>query len=223
MSGEEVLKSQWLTLGAASRLLGVSESTIRRWADSGEVRSFRTAGGHRRVAADDVRAIVERTTGRSGQGAERIGTLALARVRRRLARTRGTPLMAHLQALDEQSRERLRLLGRQLVDLFARVIATEARHERYAEDARAIGREYGRVLIQAGVGIGTAVSIFNRLRRSLEETASQTATEAHVSAEQAVEAIEHVLELADVVLEGMADLYESLTPIQAGSAKSRNP
>lgn len=223
MSNDKQPKSPWLTLGAASRLLGVSESTIRRWADSGEVRSFRTAGGHRRVAADDVRAILERTSERGGQGAERIGTLALARVRRRLARTRGTPLMAHLQALDEQSRERLRLLGRQLVDLFARVIATGVRHDRYAEDARAIGREYGRVLVQAGVGIGTAVSIFNRLRRSLEETASQTATEAHLSAEQAVEAIEHVLELADVVLEGMADLYESLTPLQAGSARSRNP
>ncbi len=223
MSEGESTAPAWLTLGAASRLLGVSESTIRRWADSGEIRSFRTAGGHRRVAAEDIRAIVEQGGQRGGSGAERIGSLALARVRRRLARTRGTPLMAHLQSLDEESRERLRLLGRQLVDLFARCIASGARHERYAEDARAIGREYGRVLVQAGVGIGTAVSIFNRLRRSLEETASQTATEAHLPTERAVEAIEHVLELADVVLEGMADLYESLMPVQAGSARSRNP
>lgn len=219
----EATSPEWLTLGAASRLLGVSESTIRRWADSGEVRSFRTAGGHRRVAAEDIRAILERGTRGRAPEADRIGSLALARVRRRLARTKGTPVMAHLQTLDEASRERLRLLGRQLVDLFARCIAGGSRHERFVDDARAIGREYGRVLVQAGVGIGTAVAMFNRLRRSLEETASQTASEARLSADRAVEAIEHILELADVVLEGMADLYESLFPTQAGSASSRKP
>ena len=51
----------WLTLGAASALLGVSESTIRRWADAGEIRSYRTSGGHRRVLEEDLRQIVSNT------------------------------------------------------------------------------------------------------------------------------------------------------------------
>jgi hypothetical protein len=52
------------------------------------------------------------------------------------------------------------------------------------------------------------VGTFNSLRRSLEETASQIATEAGLSTEDAVEAIENILVLADVVLEGIASVYE---------------
>jgi hypothetical protein len=54
-----------------------------------------------------------------------------------------------------------------------------------------------------------AVATFNRLRHSLEETASQIASESSLSAEEAVEAIEQTLGLADTVLEGMAEIYES--------------
>jgi hypothetical protein len=59
------------------------------------------------------------------------------------------------------------------------------------------------------VGLTAAVGTFNSLRRSLEETASQIATEASLSTEDAVEAIENILVLADVVLEGMASVYEA--------------
>ena len=44
---------------------------------------------------------------------------------------------------------------------------------------------------------------------SLEETASQIATEAGLSTEEAVEAVESTLELADQILEGMASVYEA--------------
>jgi len=47
---------QWLSLGDASRLLGVSTATVRRWADSGRLRPFTTPGGHRRFS----RASLER-------------------------------------------------------------------------------------------------------------------------------------------------------------------
>ena len=46
------------------------------------------------------------------------------------------------------------------------------------------------------------------MRRSLEETAAQIATEAGLTTEDAVEALEQVLQLADTVLEGMAEVYE---------------
>ena len=34
--------------------IGVSESSVRRWIDDGDIRVVRTAGGHRRVAANDA-------------------------------------------------------------------------------------------------------------------------------------------------------------------------
>lgn len=201
-------RQTWLTLGAASQLLGVSESTIRRWADADEVRSFRTRGGHRRILEEDLRQIVANAATVPAHDTDRISDIALARVKRRMSRARiGHPTSA-FEGFSDDARERLRFLGRQLVDLFARYIASDAKKERFAEDARGIGREYGRQLVGAGMGLTTAVTTFNSMRRTLEETASQIATEATLPTEEAVEAIENIVELCDVVLEGMAQVYE---------------
>ena len=42
--------SDWLSLTEASRILGVSGATLRRWADDGRVPVFTTPGGHRRFS-----------------------------------------------------------------------------------------------------------------------------------------------------------------------------
>lgn len=46
-----------LSLGGAARVLGVSQATVRRWTDSGKLRSTRTTGGHRRFALADLRCM----------------------------------------------------------------------------------------------------------------------------------------------------------------------
>lgn len=201
-------KQTWVTLGAASQLLGVSESTIRRWADAGEVRSYRTSGGHRRILESDLHQIVAQAAATPGRDADRISDIALGRVKRRLSRGRQTHSMVSLDGLSDEGRSRLRLMGRQMVDLFARYISSGSRGERFREDARTIGHEYGRMLVSSEIGLTTAIATFNQLRRSLEETASQIATEAGLPTDEAVEAVERTLELADIVLEGMAEVYE---------------
>jgi excisionase family DNA binding protein len=50
---------EWLTLGQAARFLGVAQSTIRKWSDSGRVRAFYTPGGHRRFRRGDLEAFVD--------------------------------------------------------------------------------------------------------------------------------------------------------------------
>jgi excisionase family DNA binding protein len=53
--------TDWLTLGQAARYLGVAQSTIRKWSDSGRVRAFKTPGRHRRYRRDDLDAFLERS------------------------------------------------------------------------------------------------------------------------------------------------------------------
>ncbi|MEX2080874.1 MAG: helix-turn-helix domain-containing protein, partial [Dehalococcoidia bacterium] len=198
----------WITLGDASRLLGVSESTIRRWADANQLRSYRTPGGHRRIHEGDLREMLAGATPPASSNTDRITDVALARVRRRLSRGGQSSARHQFEGLDPETIDRLRLMGRQQVELFARVISG-GRSDRANQDAHMIGREYGRILVGAHVGLTTAIATFNALRRTLEETASQIATEAGLSTEDAVEAIEHVLDLSDVVLEGMASVFDS--------------
>lgn len=199
----------WLSLGRASRMLGVSHSTVRRWADAGEIRSYRTSGGHRRILEEDVRQFMaQHTQGAGSTDTDRISELAVGRVKRRLSRRRQSREMDMFADLDAASRERLRFIGRQLVDLFARFVSSRTRPERFIDDARGIGGEYGRTLVGAGVTLTDAVMTFNALRHSLEETAAQLASEAQQGTDEAVEAMESILALADTVLEGMAQVYQ---------------
>ncbi len=199
----------WVSLGQASKLLGVSHSTVRRWADAGEIRSYRTSGGHRRILEDDIRQLLAQgVQAASSQDTDRISELAVARVKRRLSRRRQGHEMEVFAGLEAGTRERLRFIGRQLVDLFARFVSSRTRPERFIDDARGIGGEYGRTLVAAGVTLTDAVMTFNAMRHSLEETAAQLASEAQQGADEAVEAMESILGLADGVLEGMAQVYE---------------
>jgi excisionase family DNA binding protein len=45
---------EWLTLGQAAKYLGVAQSTIRKWSDSGRLPAFYTPGGHRRFRRGDL-------------------------------------------------------------------------------------------------------------------------------------------------------------------------
>src|SRR2546421_9809590 len=53
-------RGEWLTLGEASRILGVDPDTLRRWADSGKIDVFTTPGGHRRFIRSSIDAMLPR-------------------------------------------------------------------------------------------------------------------------------------------------------------------
>ncbi len=48
-----------LRIGQAAELLGVSVDTIRRWAEDGTLRTSRTTGGQRLVAAAELRRLLD--------------------------------------------------------------------------------------------------------------------------------------------------------------------
>jgi excisionase family DNA binding protein len=61
----------WLTLGQAAKYLGMAQSTIRKWSDSGRLPAFYTPGGHRRYRRSDLDQFLERGgsfTPRRGEG-----------------------------------------------------------------------------------------------------------------------------------------------------------
>jgi len=58
-------------------ILGVSESTIKRWVDSEKIRSLKTAGGHRKISLNDLVAFL-RASGREVPSLEALGLMVPA-------------------------------------------------------------------------------------------------------------------------------------------------
>lgn len=54
----EFLGDQLYRVGKASRLLGVSALTVRKWIYSGKLKSLRTAGGEHRIPELEIRRIL---------------------------------------------------------------------------------------------------------------------------------------------------------------------
>jgi excisionase family DNA binding protein len=206
--------SRWISLSRACNLLGVNESTLRRWADAGHVRSFRTPGGHRRFAEDDLRALMA-GQGRAGAASYgSLGHLALMRIRRRVQR--GRKLQAHWYAsMPEGDRERFRSLGQRLVNLVSEYLSRGSRRSRLMEEARQIGQRYGREFADKRLAARDAVEAFIFFRKGLDDAAIELAHRGNLSAEEAVEVWELMAGLADQILLAMADAYEEVRQPQA--------
>jgi excisionase family DNA binding protein len=202
----ESFSTRWITLGQACKLLGVNESTLRRWADAGHVRSFRTPGGHRRFSEEDLRSLVAGRSGAGGEPYTSLGQLALSRIRRRLQRGRGQA--PWYSSMSEDERERLRPLGQRLVSLVSEYMTKGARRSRLIDEAREIGHDYGNELVSNELSIRDAVEAFTFFRKGLDDAAMELAQKNDLSAEEAVEVWELMANLADQVLLALAEAYE---------------
>jgi excisionase family DNA binding protein len=59
MATESNVSRLGLSTSQAARELGVSLGTVRRWADMGYLRAYRTPGGQRRFNGDQIEAFVD--------------------------------------------------------------------------------------------------------------------------------------------------------------------
>lgn len=185
-------------------MLNVDESTLRRWADAGQVRTFRTPGGHRRFAQSDVRAIVG---GKTRSGVSNVGDLATRRIRQQLHRHPGAQADWY-ESVDEAQREELRVLGRRLMALVADFVAKRGRRASLLEEAGRTGAEYGIVLVNGGLTLSQAMHAFTFFRRSLDQSTKQALAKVGTSPQDTIDACEQVMALADEVLMGIARAYE---------------
>jgi excisionase family DNA binding protein len=159
-------RADWVGLSEASRLLGVSPATLRRWSDAGRLRVFTTPGGHRRFS----RAALERllpadrsrrpTVGGSGLTPARI-----ARTYRRASREVTPELPWVLTLTDAQRtlfRERGHLLASSLLHYLDAAQPDAAAH--HLEEASVSAGEYGEVAAGMGLSLSQTVEGFLRFR-----------------------------------------------------------
>lgn len=159
---------RWLSLGPASRLVGVDPDTLRRWADEGRLEVFVTPGRHRRF---DRRALEQLAAARHGQSRP-LASLGASpeRLARAYRRSYSAVGPAHRVASDEGfDRERYRQDGRRLVEaLVAHLDAgrSDAAGRSLAEaQAAALVDDLARRLRAGGLSLTEAVGLFVAARR----------------------------------------------------------
>lgn len=54
------MEDKLLTVAQASELAGVSTESIRRWTNSGKLKTYRSAGNHRRIKASDLMRLIDK-------------------------------------------------------------------------------------------------------------------------------------------------------------------
>lgn len=156
----------WLSLAEASRVLGVSAATLRRWSDAGRLRVFTTPGGHRRFS----RAALERLlpADRSRRPSIEGGGLTpsrLARTYRRASRDAAPQLPWVLELTDEQRllfRERGHVLAASLLQYLDATQPDTAAH--HLAEASTAAAEYGTVAAELHLSLSQTVEGFLRFR-----------------------------------------------------------
>jgi hypothetical protein len=159
---------RWLSLGPASRIVGVDPTTLRRWADEGRVDVFVTPGRHRRF---DRRAM-ERLAASGHRAATPLASLGASSDRLTRAYRRsyaGGTSAGRATADDATGREGYRQDGRRLVEaLLAHLDADrtdEAARGAAEAEATALVDAFAGRLRASGQSPTEAVALFVAARR----------------------------------------------------------
>jgi excisionase family DNA binding protein len=158
----------WLSLGPASRLLGVDPDTLRRWADEGRIEVYATPGGHRRFDAAEIERIVS-ARGRSPQGPLAGLGATPDRLARAYRRSYGavTAERNAREAVPTTDYEAFRTDGRSLVTSLVAYLDAVDPAEREAAEAAAIALtdDLACRLARAGLSLTESVGLFVAARR----------------------------------------------------------
>jgi excisionase family DNA binding protein len=150
--------SEWVSLRQAADILGVHPATVRNWADRGDLPSRRTAGGHRRFRRGDLLHYAEMQGELQPAEVQIILQNALGQTRMEVGG--GTlSTVPWYAAMSEQTREMLRVQGRQVLEQLRQYLAAGA-PDQHLSPAIHLGKEYARLLQSDGLTLPQAVRGF---------------------------------------------------------------
>ncbi len=202
---------RWLSLGPASRLVGVDPDTLRRWADEGRVDVFVTPGRHRRF---DRRSLERLTTTKRGR-APSLASLGASpeRVTRAYRRSYAEGDRGRRTATGAAGdRERYRSDGRRLVEaLIAHLDADRrdavARRET-EERAAALVDAFATQLRAAGLSLTEAIALFITGRRPFLAELARLGRRRTLDSARLAELYADATELLDRLLLRLLDTYQ---------------
>jgi excisionase family DNA binding protein len=204
---------RWLTIHEACAFLGVDQSTLRRWSDTGKVPVFRTPGGHRRYAEADLRALF----GEGPRLQERPRVSRQALTDRSLSGYEDEYLRAArerpwFRAYGAATQEEHRRLGRRLVDLAIRYAALPAASGDRAsllDEALQIGTHYGRNGAAYGLSASEMIEAFIYFRFPVVRAVTGLVDEQDLATKRAIHLYAEINQFLDQVLVASVQAHEA--------------
>jgi excisionase family DNA binding protein len=197
----------WISLKDAAHRLGVHPTTLRRWADAGQIPVVLTPGGHRRFAVPDIESFAaERRRVRYSHGLEHVwAEQALIQARQEIASHREEHW---LTVFDEADREYKRQLGRRLMGVMLQYISRSEGGDELLAEAAAIGREHAENALRYGMSLVEAMQAILFFRDTLVEVAMHLPEMAHVRPEANMHLLRRINKLLNTVQLAMAEVYD---------------
>jgi excisionase family DNA binding protein len=157
-------EKKWLSLGEASKLLGIHPVTLRIWADTGKMPYSRTPGGHRRFTEEDVLAFYESSQDRAdANDLDLLVQSALGRARWELNR-HGLEGQGWYPAFDQMGRFHEQELGRRLLGVLVQFVArsgdSRSAEKKSLEEGRTLGARMGTATAQVGLSLAETVRAY---------------------------------------------------------------
>lgn len=194
-------EEHWLTINEACSMLGVDQTTLRRWSDAGRIPVFRTVGGHRRYAESDVRAMIDHGRQSNRRGPSPAPTRPPAPYQAEYLQ--GARDRQWFAAFDQESLDQLRGLGRDLVDLAMRYAREEPGSPDRAgliSEGQRIGVVYGQQSFAAGLTLAETVEAFLYFRFPVVFAAGSMVDSVAMPSEQVTRVFADVSQFMDRVL-----------------------
>jgi excisionase family DNA binding protein len=183
---------EWLGLSQASRVLGVSPATLRRWSDAGRLRVFTTPGGHRRFSRAVLEGLLPSDRARRPSvGSAGLSSSRIARTYRRAGREMASELPWVLSLNDEQRRlfrERGHILAASLLLHLDAAQAEGAAH--HLKEASVSAGDYGRLAAGMGLSLSQTIEGFLRFRAPFHHELSVAARQRGFDASETSDLLE---------------------------------
>lgn len=202
----DVSGDEWLSLSAASELVGVHPATLRAWADRGHVASQRTAGGHRRFRKSDI----ERWARARREPTASIEML-LQNAMGRMRMTMEQADMPWLTRLDAETRMAHRDLGRRMLKQIGSALDPSSSMPEVITSAQQLGADYTRLSRDHGLTLTETVRTFMFFRDTIADSFVQLVSHLETAAAPDWIAMNRRLnEFSNAVLLGLIESYQRL-------------
>lgn len=204
MTNELQSGETWLSLTEAAKRFNVHPTTLRRWANKGQIPYILTPGGHRRFALSEIEAFFNQQP-RNRRALPQIwADKALNRTRQEMSQYSESSWM---MAMDDHYREIHRRLGQKLLGLTLQYISGNGESEHLLEEARQIGYEYGRISLELNLPLTVPLQASLFFRDRLIEAALQLPESTRIKSKENLHLLERINTLINTVHLAIAETY----------------